>query len=163
MRNILYRQKTVLSALSVIHHHKRHSCGILQHLHWVRLPVSQLQGDAHDAQWIEEKSHYRTLWNTSLMGGDDICRAMQTCPPETVTKVNSSHCQDFKSKWNSSCHKTTNTHRATEICMKTLPYWQHFKTLKPLADPNVLSMEASASEGISFASTPMNYFCQILQ
>lgn len=51
-------------------YHERHSCGILSCLIWVRLPVSQLQGDAREAV---KSSLCRKPRNTSLIGGDDIC------------------------------------------------------------------------------------------
>lgn len=65
------------------------SCGVLQLLIWVKLPVSQLRAEAHEgpAEWrVESQQDPLLKKNTSLIGGDDIWRATQTCPPDTINR-----------------------------------------------------------------------------
>ena len=126
----------------LLFNHRRRSCEILQYLIWVKLPVSQLQGDAHGAQWIEKKSHYRTLKYLSDRRWWHL-PSYADMPSRDGNQGQLNSLPRFLVQWNSSCHKTTNTRRTTELCIKTVPFWRRFKSSQPQADPSLLSMEAS--------------------
>lgn len=88
-------------------------------------------GHVCEALWTKRAEAFQENYKYISLKVNGIYKAPQTCPAETVIKINAHHCQD-SIIWNSSRNKIISAYR-TELCEKDGAMLAKFHTLTALS------------------------------